>query len=215
MKIDLHTHLVTPVFIFIFSFPFFPFFLLHHSIIYPLARSLALALDDKNIFFSFFSAASSFLVRYFSVIWFKYIGRRENGFLYPHYLCTDTQSVRMLMIYFIATLVSHVLSSFRSITNTSLIPQILTFREVIYMEDEMRWKLSLLAFKPGSCCSWKDLKDFNPWTIFKVLKFFCRKWSTFDNPNLTLKLSTKPFDSSITNRTAHQEKTNFSVHQSS
>lgn len=35
--------------------------------------------------------------------------RRRAISLYPHYLCTDTQSVRML--YFIGTLVSHVLSS--------------------------------------------------------------------------------------------------------
>lgn len=39
-------------------------------------------------------------------------GAEEERFLYPHYLCTDTQSVCMLMIYFMATLVpSHVLSS--------------------------------------------------------------------------------------------------------
>lgn len=44
--------------------------------------------------------------------------RRKNNFLYPHYLCTDTHAFCMLMIYFIATLVSHVLSSSLEIYKT-------------------------------------------------------------------------------------------------
>lgn len=66
----------------------------------------ALALDDKDIFFiSLPSIRPSFDLNILD-------GAEENGFLYPHYLCTDTQSVCMLMIYFMATLVwSHVLSS--------------------------------------------------------------------------------------------------------
>lgn len=98
----IYAHLTSPVLIFL-------------SFRISLHLFAPLALDDKYIFI--FP-----LPPMFSVIWFKYIGqaaKKEDNFLYPHYLCTDTHALCMLMIYFEkTTLVSHVLSSsFKNLQN--------------------------------------------------------------------------------------------------
>lgn len=101
-----------------------------------------------------------------SVISFKYIGRAL--LLYPHYLCTDTQSARMP--YFIATLVSHVLSSSEISQNTFLILQI-SVLWVFLLKTAI--SLSMISF------NWSfernDLKflNFQCWsTCWTQLRFF-------------------------------------------